>query len=163
MQDSERPSNFWDRDVKFNYVKFSVLAAYGLTRRSSGSGGLQHLREFIINQRFRLLERPCLLVTGRLVKQLIPLNVGRPAEMTINILVFIITFADVVQGKTLSASEQERLERWFWWVFANIVLLVAAAAFRSCLDRRSNGFEDRWENRAPEPSITKERFGNGGR
>jgi hypothetical protein len=35
------------------------------------------------------------------------------------------------------------------------------AAFRSCLDRRANGFEDKYGNTSPDPSQSKERFGDG--
>jgi hypothetical protein len=35
------------------------------------------------------------------------------------------------------------------------------AAFRSCLDRRANGFEDKYGNRSPDPADKKQRFGGG--
>jgi hypothetical protein len=97
----------------------------------------------------------------------------------------------VTAAETLHAGERKRLTWRFWLVFAYLVILgmfsgwftvntalsatsvsVAAslfaglfgscvAAFRSCLDRRANGFEDRYGNTTPDPKATKERFADG--
>lgn len=96
-------------------------------------------------------------------------------------------FTQVKAEETLIGDERKRLNRWFWAVFAYLVVLGTAsgwctlttttlslssffvaglfgscvAAFRSCLDRRANGFEDKYGNVSPDPKTTKERFADG--
>jgi len=93
--------------------------------------------------------------------------------------------------ETLAPGERERLSCWFWFVMVYLVVLgtwagraaigaalssmagsvggcvmaglfgSCVAAFRSCLERRANGFEDRFGNAAPDPKTSKERFSDG--
>lgn len=97
----------------------------------------------------------------------------------------------VTGAETLYAGERRRLTRRFWLVFAYLAILgvvsgwftvntalsttlvsvtaflcaglfgSSVAAFRSCLDRRANGFEDRYGNATPDPKTAKERFADG--
>jgi hypothetical protein len=93
-------------------------------------------------------------------------------------------------GETIDTTERESLERWFRWIcvgliaggaiallgirfewsrpdntmaicFFSSMLGGCIAAFRSCLDRRANGFEDKYGNRSPEAVGKKQRFGGG--
>ena len=92
-----------------------------------------------------------------------------------------------IEEDRLFDGERERLTRRFRAVFAYLVILgtvsgwltlstttvsvfaflvaglfgSCVAAFRSCLDRRANGFEDRYGNASPDPKTTKERFADG--
>jgi hypothetical protein len=95
-----------------------------------------------------------------------------------------------LQGETLSHGERTRLERLFWVIFVYLIavgivaglgiylqwnmpqpdLLIAVcgglfgstiAAFRSCVDRRAGGFEDRYGNSSPKSESKRERFGDG--
>jgi hypothetical protein len=99
---------------------------------------------------------------------------------------WVLAFPQIV-----SAGERDRLTYWFWGIIAYLAILgtlsakvsIAAAlspiaptawpcvmagllgscvaAFRSCLDRRANGFEDKFGNATPDPKATKERFSDG--
>jgi hypothetical protein len=97
-------------------------------------------------------------------------------------------FRDVVREETLAEGERKRLSKQFWQVFFYLILLgflsglaiwqtdsghplrlallsgllgSAIAAFRSLLDRRANGLEDRFGNQTPDATVPKERFGDG--
>ncbi len=97
----------------------------------------------------------------------------------------------LLPGPEVSQDERRRLTYLFWGVIAYLTLLgvlsaevsitaalasgvptawqcamagllgSCVAAFRSCLDRRANGLEDKFGNVAPDPKTSKERFSDG--
>ncbi len=96
----------------------------------------------------------------------------------------------MADGETLRCGERQSLTNWAiflaiylvavavlsaWWVESSsrsvnnrLALCIGAgvfgsciAAFRSFMDRRANGFEDRFGNQSPRLSVAKERFGHG--
>ena len=103
----------------------------------------------------------------------------------------LVPFVTLKKDEALAKDERQRLERWFravliWlFVLGAVAALVIAyelrqetvnrlvvcfwgglfggcvAAFRSCLDRRAHGFEDKHGNVSPESEVRKERFNDG--